>query len=51
MYYLADYLGQPLSTIYAMTVDEFNHWFTYIRLKRELEDGKRNSNHPTKRRR
>jgi hypothetical protein len=49
MYSLADYLGQPLSTIYAMTVDEFNHWFTFIKLKREKEDGSRNRSNSAKR--
>tara|TARA_R110000796_G_scaffold109264_1_gene220642 strand:+ start:682 stop:804 length:123 start_codon:yes stop_codon:yes gene_type:complete len=40
MYQLAEHLGQPLSTIYEMTVDEFNHWFTFLKLKRAKEDGK-----------
>jgi hypothetical protein len=35
MYELADYLGQPLSVILEMTVDEYQHWFTFIRLKSE----------------
>ncbi len=35
MYQLAEHLGQPLSTILAMTASEFNHWFTYLRLKHE----------------
>jgi hypothetical protein len=39
MYHLAEHLGQPLSTILEMTVTEFNHWFTYLRLKREKSDG------------
>jgi hypothetical protein len=33
MYQLAEHLGQPLSTILAMTVNEFTHWFEYLRLK------------------
>jgi hypothetical protein len=24
-----------------MTVDEFNHWFTYLKLKQEKQDGRR----------
>lgn len=40
MYYLAEHLGQPLSTIYEMTVDEFNHWFTYLKLKQEKQNVK-----------
>jgi len=40
MYELASRLGQPLSTIQQMTVDEFNHWWTYFRLKQELADGR-----------
>lgn len=35
MYQLAEHLGQPLSTVLAMTADEFNYWFTYLRLKNE----------------
>lgn len=35
MYQLAEHLGQPLSTILAMTVNEFNHWFIYLRIKDE----------------
>jgi len=35
MFQLAEHLGQPLSTILAMTDDEFNHWFVYLRLKQE----------------
>tara|TARA_Y100000004_G_scaffold185762_1_gene236410 strand:- start:469 stop:597 length:129 start_codon:yes stop_codon:yes gene_type:complete len=35
MFQLAEHLGQPLSTILAMTVDEYQHWFTYLRLKNE----------------
>jgi hypothetical protein len=33
MFHLAEHLGQPLSTILAMTPDEFNYWFTYFRVK------------------
>jgi len=39
MYYLAEHLGQPLSTILEMTVTEFRHWFTYLRVKRDQENG------------
>jgi hypothetical protein len=35
MYTLADHLGQPLSSILAMTVNEYDHWFTFLRLKGE----------------
>jgi len=40
MYFLAEHLGQPLSTIYEMTVDEFNHWFTFLKIKRDRENAK-----------
>jgi len=33
MYELADRLGQPLQVILDMTVSEFQHWFTFLRLK------------------
>ena len=33
MYELAHTLGQPLSVVLEMTVDEFSHWFTFLRLK------------------
>lgn len=43
MYQLAEHLGQPLDTILGMTVDEFNHWFTYLGIKnrkiKEAADG------------
>jgi hypothetical protein len=35
MFQLAEHLGQPLSAILEMTVDEFNHWFSYLRIKAE----------------
>lgn len=35
MFQLAEHLGQPLSTILAMTADEFNYWFTYLRIKND----------------
>jgi len=35
MYNLAEHLGQPLSTIQDMTVAEFGHWYTYLRLKND----------------
>jgi hypothetical protein len=35
MYQLAEHLGQPLSTVLEMTMDEYNHWFTYLRIKHE----------------
>lgn len=40
MYELAHALGHPLSVILSMTVDEFNHWFTFLRLKHDK--GKKN---------
>jgi hypothetical protein len=47
MYQLAEHLGQPLDTILGMTVDEFNHWFTYLHLKnqklKEASDGNKAS--------
>lgn len=50
MYQLAEHLGQPLDTILGMTVDEFNHWFTYLSIKnrkiKEASDGsKANTSH------
>lgn len=39
MYELAERLGQPLTTILDMTVSEFDHWWTFFRVKRELTDG------------
>jgi|TARA_R100000479_G_C6318018_1_gene176629 hypothetical protein len=42
MYQLAEHLGQPLSTILAMTAEEFNHWFTYLRLKTEKIEATKN---------
>lgn len=42
MFELAHELGQPLSTIMAMTQDEFSHWFTFLRLKaKRQKDGNR----------
>jgi len=41
MFELASRLGQPLSVVLDMTVNEFNHWFTYYRVKQELVDGNR----------
>lgn len=35
MYDLADYLKQPLKVIMEMTVSEFDHWHTYLKLKHE----------------
>jgi hypothetical protein len=35
MFQLSEHLGQPLSTILAMTANEFNGWFTYLRIKNE----------------
>lgn len=37
MYELASHLGQPLSVILGMTVDEYHHWYTYLRIKSERE--------------
>ena len=39
MYELADHLGQPLSTILSMTENEYNHWWTFLRLRQERIDG------------
>jgi len=39
MYELANHLGEPLSTVLAMTEDEFNHWWTFLRLRQEKIDG------------
>lgn len=35
---LADRLGQPLSVIEAMTVDEFNNWQAYFIVLEEKKD-------------
>lgn len=46
MYELAHELRQPLSAIFEMTIDEFTHWFTFLKIKHEkAKDGrsKRNS--------
>jgi uncharacterized small protein (DUF1192 family) len=37
MYKLAHTLGQPLSVIEQMSVDEFDHWYTFLRLEIERE--------------
>lgn len=37
MFQLAEHLGQPLSTVLSMTVDEYNHWFTYLKIKAERQ--------------
>jgi hypothetical protein len=42
MYQLAEHLGQPLSTILAMTANEFYHWLTYLRLKNEKIEATKN---------
>jgi len=42
MYQLAEHLGQPLSTVLQMTVDEFQHWFTYLRLKQNKLEASKN---------
>lgn len=39
MYELAERLGQPLATILDMTVAEFDHWWTFFKVKREKMDG------------
>jgi hypothetical protein len=39
MYELAERLGQPLSTIMDMTVAEFDHWWTFLRMKQEKNNG------------
>lgn len=42
MYHLAEHLGQPLQTVLDMTVEEYNHWFAYLKIKalREKNNGK-----------
>jgi hypothetical protein len=45
MYYLANHLGQPLSTILEMTVSEFQHWLVFLRIKQEKENGSKTSTH------
>lgn len=42
MFQLAEHLGQPLNTILEMTVDEFQHWFTYFRIKASKVKDKNN---------
>tara|TARA_Y100000114_G_scaffold94006_1_gene87371 strand:+ start:330 stop:461 length:132 start_codon:yes stop_codon:yes gene_type:complete len=42
MYQLAEHLGQPLSTILNMTVEEFQHWFTYFKIKASKVGDKKN---------
>lgn len=37
MFFLAEHLGQPLSAVLDMTVDEYNHWFSYLRIKAERQ--------------
>lgn len=39
MYELADHLGQPLSTVLSMTENEYNHWWTFLRIRQERIDG------------
>tara|TARA_R100000951_G_scaffold101904_1_gene93770 strand:- start:1 stop:129 length:129 start_codon:yes stop_codon:yes gene_type:complete len=39
MYELASRLGQPLSVVLDMTVTEFEHWFTYYKLKQDMNNG------------
>ena len=39
MYELANHLGEPLSTVLAMTENEFNHWWTFLRIRQEKIDG------------
>ena len=36
MYELADRLGQPLQVVLDMTVEEYNHWFTFLKVKDQL---------------
>jgi len=45
MYELASRLGQTITTIQQMTVDVFNHWWTFFRLKQEVSDGKHGQKH------
>lgn len=50
MYYLAEHLGQPLQAVLDMTADEYNHWFTYLKLKaeRQKQDGQHRSHSTNK---
>jgi hypothetical protein len=45
MYELAQTLGQPLSVVLEMTVDEFHHWYTFLRLKHEKGNKKHGRKH------
>lgn len=38
MYELADKLGQPLSVIMEMTVSEFDHWWTFFKLRQQRQE-------------
>lgn len=50
MYELAERLGQPLQTVLDMTVEEYQHWFTFLKVKAELQrkhsDGKGKGRRP-----
>ena len=46
MYELANHLGEPLSTVLAMTEDEFNHWWTFLRIRNEKIDGNAKQHNP-----
>ena len=46
MYELANHLGEPLSTVLAMTEDEFNHWWTFLRIRQEKIDGNAKERNP-----
>lgn len=48
MYELAERLGQHLATILDMTVAEFDHWWTFFKVKREKMDGDNKRNSPSK---
>lgn len=37
MFELAERLGQPLQTVLDMTVEEYQHWFTFIKVKAGLQ--------------
>jgi len=39
MYFLAEHLGQPLSTILEMTASEFQHWLAYLKIKQDMQNG------------
>lgn len=47
MYELAYELRQPLSAIFEMTIDEFTHWFTFLKIRHEkAKNGSRSKHSP-----